>query len=202
MDISETFVLENNCRNYSLELCYRYLHQVGKKTYGAHFNLKRVKAEVLYKLLIYAIRDEETAAKLHVNLQKGLLLMGPAGSGKTSLMHLLKPFFYRKNQYIIKNCRELAIDFNRYGFETLAAYTKATSPIYCLDDLGNEVTGKHFGASSEVMKEILQLRYELYQQYKKFTYVTTNLTAAQLEKRYGRELRLKMREMFEVFVLT
>ncbi len=201
MNISETFKLENNYRHYSLEQCYNYLQQVGKKTYGAHFNLNRLKGEILYKLLIYAIRDEVNALKLQLDLQKGLLLMGPSGCGKTSLMHLLKPFFYRKNQYIIKNCRELAIDFNRNGFETLAVYTKATGPIYCLDDLGNEVQGKHFGASSEVMKEILQLRFELFQQHHKITYATTNLTASQLEKRYGSDLRLKMRDMFEVIVL-
>ncbi len=76
------------------------------------------------------IKDDKTALKEQIDLNKGILLSGPIGCGKTSIMHLIKPFANPLSDYKIKTCRELSFEFAKSGFD-------AINVIKLLDD--NEV---------------------------------------------------------------
>ena len=54
---------------------------------------------LIYNLIVYAIEDKTEAEKRNLDLKKGILLTGPIGCGKTSLMALVKFFFQRGKQY-------------------------------------------------------------------------------------------------------
>lgn len=202
-DISTTYTIENNVKVYHLHRCFKYLEKQGKKTYGQAFTIYEEDKPVISKLLIYAIKDVKNAERLGLDLEKGILLTGPVGCGKTSLMHLIKPFFNAKNDYKIKTTREIAFEFSKNGFDALTPYTQRINgldrlPGYCFDDLGAEPQIKHFGNECNVMAEILLNRYEYFTEYKGITHVTTNLNATEIEKYYGNRVRSRFRQMFNL----
>lgn len=202
-DISSTYIMKDNFREFSLRRCFKYLEKQGKKTYGQAFTIYDEDKPTILKLLIYAIKDEKTAKELGLDLNKGILLSGPIGCGKTSIMHLIKPFFNAKHNYKIKTTREIAFEFSKNGFEALQPYIQEGNPTnrlagYCFDDLGAEPIMKYFGNECNVMSEILSVRYERFMENKMITHITTNLSATEIENLYGSHLRSRMREMFNV----
>jgi ABC-type lipoprotein export system ATPase subunit len=149
------------------------------------------------------IQDDKTALNLKIDLSKGILVSGAIGCGKTSLMHLIRPFAYQNSDYKIKTCREVSFEFAKNGFEAINCYTlKQASQSklagYCFDDLGAEQQIKHFGNDCNVMAEILISRYEQFIENKSVTHITTNLSASEIENNYGNRLRSRMRAMFNL----
>lgn len=202
-DINEVFTIKNNIKSYEFSKCLDFLETKGKEQFGKKFSIQNQDFEIIYKLLIYTIRDRQTANKLNLDLNKGIMLSGPIGCGKTSLMQLLKHFTTNKNSYHIKPCREIAFEFAEKGFESLNRYTKTLDhqsrlAAYCFDDLGTENAIKHYGNQCNVMGEILLSRYDAFIQDKTITHITTNLSASEIEKAYGNRLRSRMRAMFNL----
>ncbi len=91
----------------------------GKELFGKHFNIHNQDRELLFKLLIYIIRDKENAERLNIQLNKGILLSGPVGCGKTSLMNILRFFLPIDSRYVMKSCRDVSLEFIREGYEVI-----------------------------------------------------------------------------------
>lgn len=191
------FSIVNDVRIYDFRKTFNYLNAYGKYKFGESFNLKNDDAIIIYKLIIYAIRDEENCDKLGIDLNKGILLNGPIGCGKTSLMTLLKHFMYADMNYLIKSTRDISAEYNIDGYSTILKYGK-TAKIYCLDDLGVEQNAKHFGNECNTIAEILLHRYDLLRAQNIVTHATTNLNANELDKIYGNRVRSRLREMFNL----
>jgi len=191
------FELIDNVRHYNFKQSCQYLQELGKQQYGAKFKLHNSDKEILYKLLIYAIRDKENCAKHGIDLNKGILLNGPVGCGKTSLMKLLRSFQYKNFDYAVISSRDIAHAYNQDGFAIIHKYGRSQR-IYCFDDLGVEQTIKHFGNECNTMGEILLNRYDLMVNYGIVTHATTNLDANKLEAVYGNRVRSRLREMFNL----
>jgi len=191
----------------NFEDCIHLLQKAGKAKYGPHFKINADDYEIIYKLIIYAIKDENTAKKLNLNLKKGILLSGPVGCGKTTLLTLINYFQKPVSQYIMKPCREISFEFIQDGYETIHKYSKnsfhftnnvPTNKTYCFDDLGVENNLKYFGNECNVMAEIILSRYDLFIQKQLITHITTNLSATEIENLYGARVRSRMREMFNL----
>jgi DNA replication protein DnaC len=151
------------------------------------------------------LRDEVVAKEENIDFDKGILLMGNVGCGKTSLMHILRNFSQESFKPIIKSCREISIEFGHKGYETIAKYSinafhpySSVPRIYCFDDLGLETIVTLWGDKWNVMVEILLSRYNLFISYKMITHATTNLNGNELEDIYGNRLRSRMRAMFNL----
>lgn len=201
--ITDTYTVERNDKVYDFNKCLSYIEYHGRAQYGQSFKINEVDCPIFYKLLIYMIKDQSEASKLKIDLSKGILLSGPIGCGKTSIMHLIRPFAVMASDYKIKTCREIAFEFAKHGYEALNPYTlksnnKARLSGFCFDDLGAEQQIKHFGNDCNVMAEILISRYEEFTANKSLTHITTNLSASEIEKLYGNRLRSRMRNMFNV----
>lgn len=191
------FKHQNNYREFDFKQCLAYIHNQGQIKYGKHFQIKKEDRLLIYKLLVYAIRDEENCLKHNIDIDKGILLLGPVGCGKTSLMNLIKPFFYPQYRYRLKPSREIAFEFINEGYPTINKYGKTLS-VYCFDDLGVEKSLKHFGNDCNTMAEILLSRYDNFIQSGTPTHATTNLNSEELEKLYGNRVRSRLREMFNL----
>ena len=191
------FKYQDNFRHFDFKECLAYLHNQGQIKYGKLFVIRKEDYEIIYKLLIYAIRDEENSQIHNIDLDKGILLLGPVGCGKTSLMTLIKPFFQKELQHKIKSSREISFEFINEGYTTIHKYGKSTA-VYCFDDLGVEKSLKHFGNDCNTMAEILLSRYDHFIQSGIPTHATTNLNAEELEKLYGNRVRSRLREMFNL----
>ncbi len=191
----------NGMRHYNFKNSCLYLQYLGKQYYGPKFRLHNEDKEIIYKLMIYAIRDEENCQKHGIDLSKGILLLGPVGCGKTSLFTLLRHFHYRPHLYQIKSTREIAAAFQKNGHETILKYGKLHKAL-CLDDLGVERNMKHFGNECNTIAEILLYRYDLFQHEGVLTHATTNLNANQLEELYGNRVRSRLRSMFNLIAFS
>lgn len=182
--------------HYDFEKILIYLDAKGKLLFGKKFKIHREDREILYKLCLYFIQDKARCSQLGIDIHKGLLLCGPVGCGKTSLMKLLKYIVPHQRPYQVIPCRNIVFGFNHIGYKTIEDY--GSSQFFCFDDLGVEPTGRHFGQDCNVMGEILLSRHELLINDKRKTHATTNLNAEELEERYGTRVRSRMRELFNL----
>ena len=201
--IHDCYIIKNGYKEYQFPKCLEFLQQSGRLKYGQKFKIQEQDHKVIYKLIIYAIQDKEMAHQLGIDLKKGILLSGPVGCGKTSLMNLIKPFVYPKNEYRVIATRTVAFEFGQVGFEALGNYTQKSMQHgkvlnYCFDDLGAEQQIKHFGNECNVMAEILNSRYDAFIDHGCITHLTTNLSATELEKFYGNRVRSRLRAMFNL----
>lgn len=205
--ISDCFTIKNNQKIYDFNNCLLFINHQGKIRYGQSFKICKEDIPTIYKLIIYMIKDQKIADKLQINLSKGILLSGPIGCGKTSIMQLLKPFSNHYTGYKIKTTREVSFEFAKHGFEALQPYTQKSNHQhrltgYCFDDLGAEQQIKHFGNDCNVMAEILISRYEQFIENSTITHITTNLSASEIENLYGNRLRSRLRQMFNLIAFT
>jgi DNA replication protein DnaC len=205
-DNSETACLyrfDKGQKTYDFEKCLAFLEAKGKQQYDKEFSIHQEDRQLIFKLLIYFIRDKETADKLNLNLNKGILLSGPVGCGKTSLMYLCKNFTRKPHDFNVKACRDVAFEFAEKGYECLNKFmTKPPAQkrltTYCFDDLGTEHNIRYFGNDCNVMAEILLSRYDHFIENKTLTHLTTNLAASEIEAYYGNRVRSRMRAMFNL----
>lgn len=191
------FIIKENEIIYDFMLTMKYLSDYGQKRFGSDFRIMRVNKNILKKLMMYAIQDQENCMKHNIDLKKGILLVGTIGCGKTSLMHLFNILTHPHRKHIVKPTRTIAGEFLQNGYEAIHKYGN-TDKIYCFDDLGIEQNMKHFGNESNVMAEILLSRYDLLRYQGIITHATTNLNANELEKLYGNRVRSRLREMFNL----
>lgn len=199
----ETFEVIATTRIYNFNKCVAFITYQGKKKFGQAFKIYESDLSVMHQLLVYAIKDEKSAAALNIDLSKGILLSGKNGCGKTAIMHLLKPFLPPKFDYKIKTCREVSFEFAKKGSEALEIYTQKTNNQnrltgYCFDDFGTEQQIKHFANDSNVVAKIILNRYEQFVENKTVTHLTTNLSMLEIEKLYGSMVSTKIKQMFNV----
>ena len=173
-----------------------YLDAKGKLLFGEGFRIHKGDKEILLKLCSYFIRDHINCKKFGIDPNKGSLVSGPVGCGKTSLMKLLPFLVPHLRKYLLMPCRNIVFAFNQLGYKTIEDYGK--SSVFCFDDVGVEPMGRHYGKDCNVIGEILLSRYELFLHTPLKTYGTTNLNAAELEERYGERVRSRMRELFNL----
>ena len=179
----------------------------GKEMFGEHFHIIPEDYEVVHKLLTWFLQNEKQAQQFGINLNKGILLTGPIGCGKTSLMSLMRVLVPQQQRFGIKSCREITFNFIKDGYDIIQryssyAYNNTTNPpqphTHCFDDLGAESTLKYYGNQCNVMGEILLSRYDHFINNHMITHATTNLSASELENYYGNRVRSRMREMFNL----
>ena len=196
--------LKNNHIHYDFTKILVYLNVKGKLLFGESFKIYEEDMQIIYKLCCYFIQDEEACKKMNIDIHKGLLLTGPVGCGKTSLMKLLRHMVPHQKKYKIIPCRNTVFGFNHLGYKTIDDY--GNDGFYCFDDLGIEPSGRHYGKDCNVMGEILLSRYDLFchpeLSRRVKTHCTTNLNAQELEERYGNRVRSRMRQLFNLIAFN
>ena len=186
--------------HYSYDEVIIWLENKGIELYGNHFKIFETDYPIVYKLIAYFLKDEPTCFQYGINLNKGILLTGPIGCGKTSLMNLMKYLTATEHKFFVKPCRDISFEFIQDGYQIIHKYSigklyQSEPRTYCFDDLGTENNLKYFGNECNVMAEILLSRYDLFISKKLLTHITTNLSATEIEKHYGNRVRSRLREM-------
>ena len=189
--------------NYSR--IWTFLQDKGIELYGEKFQLHPEDADIILKLIVWFIKDQQQAKKTEIELGKGILLVGPVGVGKTSLMAICRFLLAADLRHSIRSCRDISFEFMKDGHEVFHKYTKGSFKLekfepktYCFDDLGLESTMNFYGNQCSVMAEILLSRYDLFHSFGMITHITTNLNSKDLEERYGVRLRSRLREMMNL----
>jgi predicted ATPase len=127
-----------------------WLEKKGKKDFGDKFQFLEQDTTNITKLICYFLDDQCTAAQFEIDLSKGILLSGPVGCGKTSLMALMRYVPQPNKKFFMKTCRDISFEFIKDGYEVIQRYshghnTHAEHKNYCFDDLGTEKNLKYFG---------------------------------------------------------
>ena len=179
------------------------MEKKGVELYGNHFKILESDYPIIYKLIAYFLKDEATCYQYNLNLNKGILLSGPVGCGKTSLMNLMKHLTPTEHKFFVKPCRDISFEFIQDGYQIIHKYSKgklyeSEPKTICFDDLGTENNLKYYGNECNVMAEILLSRYDIFTSKKIQTHITTNLSASEIENIYGNRVRSRLREMINL----
>jgi len=191
---------ENVKSHYSYSEVINWLEAKGVELYGKKFKILETDHEIIYKLIAYFLKDEQACYQFNIDLEKGILLTGPIGCGKTSLINLMKYLTATEHKFFIKPSRDISFEFIQDGYQIIHKYSigklyQYEPRTYCFDDLGTENNLKYFGNECNVMAEILLSRYDLFISKKLQTHITTNLSATEIEKQYGNRVRSRLRQM-------
>ncbi|OMP75099.1 ATPase [[Flexibacter] sp. ATCC 35208] len=174
----------------------------GRQLFGEHFRIYPEDLKLIIPIIAWMVRDVEVAKQFGIDLQKGIFLGGPVGTGKTQIMQLLRCITPGSVCYEVKHCDLISREYTLKGPSMLSNYLggdnndKYNHRIWCFDDLGSEDIAHHYGNNCQVMKKILLGRYELYTHFGTVTHMTSRLTTKAIEQKYGTEVRSRMREMF------
>jgi DNA replication protein DnaC len=189
--------------NFDFTKCLSFLEEKGKELFNPNFRIHPEDYEIIFQLLVYFLKDTANAEKYGISFRKGILLSGPVGCGKTSLMNLIKFILPAESRFIVKSCREISFEFIQDGYTIIRKYStlsfvKEVPRIYCFDDLGTESSLKYFGNECSVMAEVLLSRYDLFISKRMLTHITTNLNSDEIEDMYGTRVRSRLREQFNL----
>ena len=147
-----------------------------------------------------------------LDLNKGILLAGNIGTGKTIAMHV----FGRLSGFKIVSTRHVVRDFANNGMDALDKYGRNSFQInagghvnrsqpqtICFDDLGLEDTNSQlYGNKANVMAEILMDRYEHWRFRNMITHGTTNLNTPKIAEIYGGRVMDRVNEMMNIVIMT
>lgn len=137
--------------------------------------------------------DSRFETELGYSLQKGLLIRGISGLGKTHTIRCVAK--NDLNPIHIVSLLEITDDIRSKGEYEMpkGRYTK----IY-LDDVGTEEpTVKFYGSNISWLKDFLETYYLRSNQYNRLI-LSTNNNHAELEKIYGFRVRSRIKDMFNV----
>lgn len=188
---------------YSYEDIVLWIEKKGQELYGSNFRIMESDHPVIYRLIAYFLKDEQTAFRYNLNLNKGVMLAGPVGCGKTSLLNIMKYLTPTEHKFFVKPCRDISFEFIQDGYQIIHKYSKgklyeSEPKIICFDDLGTENNLKYYGNECNVMAEILLSRYDIFITKRIPTHITTNLSTSEIETHYGKRVRSRMRELFNL----
>lgn len=164
-------------------------------------------------LCLYFTLDKRFEERGYGSLDKGILLAGNVGVGKTLMMHLVSR--NKRQSFEIVSCRTCSEDFMDEGIEMLYRYygiKKAlagtfeyflqTTLGYCFDDIGTETCPvKYMGNETNVMEKIILTRYDNKIPFH-YTHFTTNLTEEEIENKYGSRAYSRLMSMVNVIELS
>ncbi|MCF6132756.1 ATPase [Flavobacterium wongokense] len=181
----------------------QWIEKKGIELYGNHFRIIENDYSVIYRLIAYFLKDQETAYRYNLDLDKGIILSGPVGCGKTSLLNIMKHLTPAGHKFSVKPCRDISFEFIKDGYEVIHRYANgklyiSEPKIYCFDDLGVENNLKYYGNECNVMAEVLLSRYDIFIAKRIPTHITTNLSASEIEQHYGVRVRSRLRQMMNL----
>lgn len=172
----------------------------GKPT---EYRLDKFNRQIIWKLAQYFTNDPEFETA-EFSLQKGIMLVGPVGCGKTMLMNLFRS--NQKQSYKVIGCQQIGYEFAKNGFDVIQSYCREIAGTenrfgqkeygVCFDDLGADEKRKFYGDRANALGEIIEGRYRMEKHY--MTHITTNLDSKEIEEIYGLRVRSRMREMFNM----
>lgn len=160
---------------------------------------------IITELIKYTIADPSCSW----NLQKGIFLFGPVGTGKTFLMQamsaMIEVMSISSLQFRITSTIEMAEKVRNINTNP----DKNTEPLsryyagnWCFDDIGQEPFSiLVYGDTRPILEPVITRRYTNSTIGHCITHATSNLSPDDLESHYGTRLADRFKEMFNFVFL-
>ena len=129
------------------------------------------------------------------SFKKGLLLTGTYGLGKTTIMRAIRECLDPSIKFGFNSCVKVVNIFDTEGRDVIRRFSNYKD--FYFDDFGAEDMGSNYGKEN-VMEKILEERYLSYQKQGVKTHLSTNLSFAEIEAKYGQRVGSRIHEMFNV----
>jgi len=184
------------------------------KTFAPDFKIDEFNTVCIDQIIKW-LRNDDPILKAN----KGILLRGGVGSGKTTLFKALRelinrivfydfsiPYEFREysstlpKRFNITTAAKISSDFAIDGFAILdnnitgrKTYTTMdyVRGTLLIDDFGSEQIPSHYGSVVNIIGEIITRRYEA----NALTYLTSNLSIEEIKTVYGMRVYDRLREM-------
>lgn len=155
---------------------------------------------IIESLCLYFLKDK--SGPLDIN--KGILLQGPTGTGKSSFMkafHTIGEMIYNRTRstyfrFHWNNCEDLVDEFEGKETDNLIFFQRYGHSPRMFDDLGTEGIASKFGKTN-IMQRIIKKRYLT----RSITHFTTNNTEQELKDLYGFRVWSRLRDMCNIIIL-
>jgi len=163
-------------------------------------------------LLLYFLGQKQSS----YNLNKGIFLYGDYGTGKSTIFRIfhtfIKTYFpWNKNMFRISSVEDLLNDASNDEINFLNSVSifnvkenyngiKTRKPIHILvNEFGHAYKIKNYGTDvNEMIDMFLMKRYDIFQEHRKLTHVTSNYSPLQLENIYSTRIVDRFKEMFNI----
>lgn len=174
------------------------------KRINPKFEINKYNQNIIINLAAYFSGDD-LFEKNGYSFKKGIMLVGPVGCGKTTIMKAFQ--LNTANPYTLTTARKISDSFlskdfggehviKRYS-NLIQAYPEQNFGFdqigLCIDDLGVETVKKSFGNEVDVIGDIILNRYE--QGLFNKTHFTANIGGAEIDEAYGVRITSRLREM-------
>lgn len=189
---------------YDINIALSVVERIGKGIDPA-FTMNESVKKVYKQLIQFFHADPE----FNGDIDKGLLLMGPTGTGKTLAMQIMAKYRTIDDTKFIINNRLYRmsydiIDVNRMvnmfmdnSFDGIQVFCNRY--LICIDDIGTEIENvKHYGNVLDVVSHVLAERYAK----RLMTFGTTNFPIKVLEQKYDDRVISRMYALFNFITMT
>lgn len=181
--------------HWTAKQMYNLMAWTSQNTYGKKLIVNDENKKLITAICFFISRDERFESELGYSFEKGLLIRGISGIGKTHLVRCVEK--NGLNPLLTLSMIEISDELMAYGEYEMKM---GSANILYLDDIGTEETPiVHFGTKIHYFKNFIESIY-LRQKEKGFKnlVLSTNLNFHQCSEKYGFRVASRMRDMFNV----
>lgn len=183
------------------------------KNYFPEYKIDADNDLTIKMLSMWSCRDKRFENKEKgYHLDKGIMLLGDIGTGKTDLFRILQVYLKRylksRYQFSYQVVWKFTSEFNKNGYDCFSDQEEGHRYYdeLCLVDTRNKQPLKemamHFGSKLLVGEEIIMMRYNVLKSCGYQSHFSTNATPAQLAEVYGDRAYDRLTEMCNFLTLV
>ena len=163
-------------------------HYIGK--HGKFIN-NPSQSKYILAVSYFMAQDPKVETELKFSFQKGLLITGDSGVGKTETLKAVK-------NNPIKPLQIVSTVWVTQVVKASGDFILPDNKIVVLDDVGCEpIPIKHYGTDIRWFADLIESRYIGQTDYSNLI-ITTNLDGDKIEQLYGYRIRSRLRQMFNI----
>lgn len=185
--------LEELTKTWTAKFVYGFMAWTSENAFGKELIVNDDNKKLISALCFFISRDKRFSDQLGYDFNKGLLIRGKCGVGKTHLIRCIE-----KNEIrpiLTLSMIDITDNIRAYGEYELQMGDKK---ILYLDDVGTEEpVVKHYGTNIVWFKEFIESVYLKSKSYSHLI-ISTNANFKTIEDKYGFRVASRMRDMFNI----